>query len=287
MIQKADISCLSIRLGMFLLLISVSLSLSAQEDSTHMINDSIHTSSRTSFKLLPPDPFMERATYPLYPSDAYPYKPMNHPPEISLKKEIYLPYYTNPSPIFRGDYQTDGIIKQFRHGAFFGSGTQTSLPGIGRFNNASLGYQHVLNPKLALQLSVNAMKINMSHISGQAFSTSGALLHHPSYQVTLKFFGSYDIGNSYGMSTHRYGATMSVDMSDRFSMEVGAQRYYNAMRGRWETVPIVIPYYRFEKFKLGLDVGGLIYEILREAVFDKQNSSGPTLAPPRFSIPIR
>jgi len=272
---------------MFLLLISVSLSLSAQEDSTHMINDSIHTSSRTSFKLLPPDPFMERATYPLYPSDAYPYKPMNHPPEISLKKEIYLPYYTNPSPIFRGDYQTDGIIKQFRHGAFFGSGTQTSLPGIGRFNNASLGYQHVLNPKLALQLSVNAMKINMSHISGQAFSTSGALLYHPSDQVTLKFFGSYDIGNSYGMSTHRYGATMSVDMSDRFSMEVGAQRYYNAMRGRWETVPIVIPYYRFEKFKLGLDVGGLIYEILREAVFDKQNSSGPNLAPPRFSIPIR
>ena len=165
MIQKADISCLSIRLGMFLLLISVSLSLSAQEDSTHMINDSIHTSSRTSFKLLPPDPFMERATYPLYPSDAYPYKPMNHPPEISLKKEIYLPYYTNPSPIFRGDYQTDGIIKQFRPGAFFGSGTQTSLPGIGRFNNASLGYQHVLNPKLALQLSVNAMKIIMSHIS--------------------------------------------------------------------------------------------------------------------------
>ena len=287
MIQKADISCLSIRLGMFLLLISVSLSLSAQEDRTHMINESIHTSSRTSFKLLPPDPFMERATYPLYPSDAYPYKPMNHPPEISLKKEIYLPYYTNPSPIFRGDYQTDGIIKQFRHGAFFGSGTQTSLPGIGRFNNASLGYQHVLNPKLALQLSVNAMKINMSHISGQAFSTSGALLYHPSDQVTLKFFGSYDIGNSYGMSTHRYGATMSVDMSDRFSMEVGAQRYYNAMRGRWETVPIVIPYYRFEKFKLGLDVGGLIYEILREVVFDKQNSSGPTLAPPRFSIPIR
>ena len=49
MIQKADISCLSIRLGMFLLLISVSLSLSAQEDSTHMINDSIHTSSRSFF----------------------------------------------------------------------------------------------------------------------------------------------------------------------------------------------------------------------------------------------
>lgn len=97
MIQKADISCLSIRLGMFLLLISVSLSLSAQEDSTHMINDSIHTSSRTSFKLLPPDPFMERATYPLYPSDAYPYKPMNHPPEISRRISYINPPTSNPS----------------------------------------------------------------------------------------------------------------------------------------------------------------------------------------------
>ena len=54
MIQKADISCLSIRLGMFLLLISVSLSLSAQEDSTHMINDSIHTSSEPHLSFFHP-----------------------------------------------------------------------------------------------------------------------------------------------------------------------------------------------------------------------------------------
>jgi len=44
----------------------------------------------------------------------------------------------------------------------------------------------------------------MSHITGQAFSTSGAFLYHPSDRVTLKVFGSYDIRNSYGMSTHSY-----------------------------------------------------------------------------------
>ena len=27
------------------------------------------------------------------------------------------------------------------------------------------------------------------------------------------------------MDTHRYGATMSLDMSERFGMEVGVQRY--------------------------------------------------------------
>ncbi len=77
-------------------------------------------------------------------------------------------------------------------------------------------------------------------------------------------------------------------MSDRFGIEVGAQRYYNAMRGRWETVPVAIPYYRFEKFTLGLDVGGILYELLHNVVFDQRGgdyNSGPTIGPPRFSFP--
>lgn len=32
----------------------------------------------------------------------------------------------------------------------------------------------------------------------------------------------------------------------------------------------MIPYYHFDKFTLGLDVGGIIYEILRNAVLIKQ-----------------
>lgn len=168
----------------------------------------------------------------------------------------------------------------------FGSGGQTSVPGIGRFNNASLGYQHAFNQRLTLQFGVDAMKINMIHSTGQAFSTSGALRYQASDRVAFKVFGSYAIGNTYGMDTHRYGATMSLDMSERFGMEVGVQRYYDAYRGRWETVPVVIPYYNFDKFKLSLDVGGILYEILRNTVFDNRGGSGgATIAPPRFQMP--
>lgn len=234
------------------------------------------------------------ATINLLPEKAttYPVYPIEQPerlPRLSLRSGIYIPYQVNPSPLFKGDYNTNGALHQFAHGTLYGSGGQTSLAGIGRFNNASLGYQHIFNENFELQVRANAMKINMSHITGQALSTSGALLYHPSERVTFKLFGSYDIGNSYGMSTHSYGATMAVDMSDRFGMEMGVQRYYDAMSGRWETVPVVIPYYRFKKFTLGLDVGGIIYEILRDVVFDKDRGmgSGPTIAPPRFSIPIR
>lgn len=205
---------------------------------------------------------------------------------FSKKESLRLPYQTNPSLLFRGDYSTSGVLRQFPHGMLFGSGGQTSVPGIGRFNNASLGYQHAFNQRLTLQLGVDAMKINMIHSTGQAFSTSGALRYQASDRVAFKVFGSYAIGNTYGMDTHRYGATMSLDMSERFGMEVGVQRYYDAYRGRWETVPVVIPYYNFDKFKLSLDVGGILYEILRNTVFDNRGGSGgATIAPPRFQMP--
>lgn len=283
--KRISILWFPVRLGLFFLLITISQLLSAQEnrDSVHITLDGVPTKSLGTLEFAPLVLFPEKsATYPALTT-----KELNAMPQFSLKEKNGLPYYTNPSPLFRGDYSTDGVLKQFRHGVLFGSGKQTSVPGIGLFNNASLGYQHQFNDRLMLQLNANAMKINMPRINGQAFSTSGTLAYQVSDRVSFKFFGSYDIGNSYGMSTNQYGASMSIDMTDRFGMEMGVQRYYDSMRGRWETVPMVIPYYRFEKFKLGLDVGGILYEILRETVFDKQRNSGPTIGPPRFSMPIR
>lgn len=287
--QKVSIFWFPIYRGLFLLLFFIPQLLFAQEmnDSIPLIRD--HT-------FIKPKGLLQYSTLEVFPKKNVtkdflsPSKQPVHLPRFSRKGEIYIPYHINPSPRFRGDYRTDGVLHQFAHGTLFGSGGQTSIPGIGRINNAALGYQHVFNDRLSLQLQANAMKINMTHSTRQAFNTSGTLLYHTSDRVAFKLFGTYDIGNSYGMSTHSYGASVVVDMSDRFGMEVGAQRYYDAMRGRWETTPVVIPYYRFEKFTLGLDVGGLLYEILRNVVFDKRNGfdvGGPTIGPPRLSLPIR
>ena len=48
-------------------------------------------------------------------------------------------------------------------------------------------------------------------------------------------------------------------------MDVGVQRYYDVRQG-WRTVPMVVPSYKFRKFKLGIDVGGLFYEAVRSAI---------------------
>lgn len=285
--QTIGISWLPIHFGLFCLLILAPQLLFAQEDNARVTFDSLRIKPEVNFQLpkLQPVPPSQSAAYPLPPAMELPQLP-----KFTLEESSVLPYHTNPSPLFKGDYSTDGILMRFPNSALIGSGSQTSVPGIGRFNEASLGYLYAINPRLALQVNINAMKINMSRITGQAFSASGALTYRASDRVSFKVFGSYDIGNSYGMSTHSYGGTMSLDMSDRFGVEMGVQRYYDAMRGRWETVPIVIPYYKFEKFTLGLDVGGILYEILRNVVFDKRGGgydSGPTIAPPRPEFRIK
>lgn len=283
--HQAGISWLSIHWGLLFLFISVSQLLSGQEgNNTRITREYMKLKLEGGWQLSPSDVYPEKTTTdPVYPSS----KQLGDSPAFALKEEIRLPYQPNPSLLFRGDFRTNGVIKKFAHGEVSGSGEQMSMPGIGRFNNASLGYRYIFNDRLSLQLRANAMKINMAHITGQAFSTSGMLTYRASDRVAFNFFGSYDIGRSYGMSTDRYGVTMSLDMSERFGMEVGVQRYYDNMRGRWETVPVAIPYYNFDHFKLGFDVGGVLYEILRNAFFDKDRGVGPTIGPPRFSFPVK
>lgn len=281
--RNIKISCFEIRSGLFLLLTFISQLLLAQEDSTRFARDSVQIkpeSGMYSPLKLSPEKFISSPLLKPEYSDSL--------PDFSLKESLDLPYQTNPSLLFRGDYRTNGILMQSRYGTLYGSGGQTSVPGIGRFNEAELLYQHMLNKNLMFQVGMDAMKINMPYITGQTFSASGALTYQASDRVAFKVFGSYAIGKTYGMNTHTYGASMTLDMSERFGMEVGVQRYYDSMRGRWETVPMVIPYYKFDKFKLGLDVGGILYEILRSTVFEnKGNMGSPTIAPPRFQVPLR
>lgn len=281
--RNAFASFPGICLWVCLLLFSVPQLLSAQEDSARMVRDSVPLSPVLDEPLSAPLSF---APEQITPAAVLRMGQSASLPRFSLNNPLYLPYYTNPSPLFKGDYDTGGVMRQFSHGALLASGGQTTLPGIGRFNEASLGYRHDFSPNLSLQLGVDAMKVNMMHAAGQAFSTSGTLLYRPSDRVSLQVFGSYAPGNTYGMKTHQYGASISMDMSERFGVEVGVRRYYNSMSGQWETVPIVVPYYNFDNFKLGLDVGGILYEVLRNVVFrDKMNSGGPTLAPPRLQLP--
>ena len=192
------------------------------------------------------------------------------------------PYYLNPSPMFKGDYSTSGVLGRVGGGYFFGAGSQTSVPGIGRFNAATLGWQKQLNDRLQLQVMADAVKINTAHFTGQSFGLSGQMFWQVQDRLYFRTFGGVGFGDFLGRPSYGFGGTMGFDVTERFGMEVGAQSYYNSLTGRWEVLPVVAPYYKFDKFKLQIDFGPILFEIIRGAIQKSRGGGhreGPTIMP--------
>lgn len=200
---------------------------------------------------------------------------------IPLTLPLMLPYAVNPSPMFSGDYATSGVLSASDRGVLYGSGSQTTLPGLGRMNNAALGYRYYISPLLVFQLEAAAMKMTLPYSSGMSFGTSGKLTYQLADNLAVNAFGSYYAGRTFGMNSHSFGGSLTVNLTERFSLEAGVQRRYNPFRSGWETVPVLVPTYQFNRMKLGMDVGGLLYELLHRAVIDKKNlkMGNPTIAP--------
>ena len=197
--------------------------------------------------------------------------------ELKLFNPLVQPIITNKNLMFLGDYNAGGLL--FPN--IYAAGSQESIPGIGVINKASFTYFTRLNQYFDIQASVGAAKYNINRV-GNAFDVSGMLTYHASDVLSFSVFGSYAGRTPFGIFDRRYGGTMGYKVSDKFRMEMGVQRVYDPYRGRWETVPIFIPSLKVGKVELGLDVGGLVYEILRECVFDKhhKNENRNMIIPP-------
>lgn len=182
--------------------------------------------------------------------------------DFKLEKPFYVSsYYVNSSPMFMGDYDAFGQFSPY----FYGRGMQTTIPGIGRVNQMMFIYQREINDFLDIYAGVNAAKYTFPYSVGQSFGVSGAMMFHPVDKFHLTVFGAYSPDNRYNLNRTYYGAAVGYDFTNRLGVDVGVQRYYDVRQG-WRTVPMVVPSYKFRKFKLGIDVGGLFYEAVKSAI---------------------
>ena len=182
--------------------------------------------------------------------------------DFRQERPFYIPtYYVNPSPMFMGDYNAFGQFSPY----FYGRGMQTTIPGIGRVNQMMFIYQREINDFLDIYAGVNAAKYTFPYSVGQSFGVSGGMTLHPADDFHLTVFGAYSPDNRYNLNRTYYGATVGYDFTNRFGVDVGVQRYYDVRQG-WRTAPMVAPSYKFRKFKLDIDVGGLFYEAVRSAI---------------------
>lgn len=111
--QKVSISQLPIRFGesFFCCIWFRNHSLQQENnDSTHILRNGAS---------ITPDDVLKQANINLFPEKSTTYSlyspgQLEHIPRFSLKRDISLPYQTNPSLLFRGDYSTGGVLPSIR-----------------------------------------------------------------------------------------------------------------------------------------------------------------------------
>lgn len=147
---------------------------------------------------------------------------------------------------------------------------------------SSFSYGHAANAYLVqqfdrLQLS-GSLGVNKSLVNGYGITNglSGSLNldYYLNRNVSLHAFGSAHYSGFLtplpDFSTYSFGGFVTLNTNNqKWAVDLGARTFYNPMNGRWETIPIAMPYYNLNGAKLGFDFGSLIYGLMRSAAESK------------------
>lgn len=201
-----------------------------------------------------------------------------------------VPDETREVPVVRGGYditssrQNGGVFRLWKGAALGVYGSTDHMPGLLDLNTGSLALHQDFG-RLHMTFSANANKywMPMQSMLTTQYGFSGHVSYDVNEWMVLHAFGNYYLGDlrmppaisPYAYSTS-YGGYADVRFGEHWGANLGAQRYLNPMNGRWETDPIVTPYYKFNNgAKLELPLGHLLKEIIWGSPND-----GPIMMPP-------
>lgn len=162
-----------------------------------------------------------RASDVEYPFDAPHANDSITMPLPSVPSGYIPPYYINPSPLFKGDYSTAGVILYGRYSLLYGSGNRSTLPGIGVQTEAGLAYVRQLSDRLYMQATVNATKLSMMHMTRIAAEFGGNLTYRVQDHFRINVFGGKGVGMFPNWTDWYYGGSLDFDLGERFSLELG------------------------------------------------------------------
>ncbi|MDE5555606.1 MAG: hypothetical protein K2J10_10555 [Muribaculaceae bacterium] len=184
---------------------------------------------------------------------------------------------------------TPGVarISSWRNGHLYAAGGIQTMPGLMAINSGSLNVEQNFGN---LNVNVYGVATKYGYFNGlqTSYGFGGALTYKFSEKVSATVFGEYHSGvrmNNPAMAGYvnipRFGGYIDYSFSERFGVEVGAQGYQSMMTNRIEAQPIVRPYFRVSKNnKIGIDIGGILYQVLNSRGSQYNQSRNPTIGPP-------
>ena len=188
------------------------------------------------------------------------------------------------------NYAIAGIapIATWESGAFYAAGSRAAMPGLMGIESGSLNISQQIG-NVTFTGSLNADKYGYYRGLNTTYGVSGNMVWRINDTFSLTVFGSHSFNSMYinpqtlpYMRASGYGGYLGINLHEHWGVNVGARRVYNSGTGRWETIPIMEPYYRLNKRDvIGVDLGGILYEVIR-ANHDKHfgGPRNPTIGPP-------
>lgn len=184
------------------------------------------------------------------------------PTRIALAKEMPMQYSLR--------FTEDSYLASWSGGGVVASGSMTQLPGLMGIESGRVALIQQFD-RLSLSLSVSADKYGYFRGLQTGYGVGLNINYRFAPNLSLTLFGNYyspvrplTPAMAGYMNSSNFGGYLSYDFAPHWGVSVGAQTERSFYNGRWETRPIVMPYYKIsDDVKIGADVGGIIYEVLR------------------------
>lgn len=179
------------------------------------------------------------------------------------------------------------IFPLWSNGALVASGSKTEMPGFMAIDNGRLSLVQQFGN---LTLTAYGEAAHYGYFRGMATSWGfgGSASYKFSERLSLTLFGSYSTSVAMPnpamagyVGVPNFGGYFNYRFSDHWGVKLGAQTYRSMVTNNWENQPMAIPYYRFDNGQeIGIDVGGILYNIIRNNSHKHMGPRNPVIGPP-------
>ncbi len=223
-------------------------------------------------------------------------------PTLNTYQEKYDEYrdsigaHDMPNIYYPKNYPGNATMLRWYNGALVAAGRTDVFPGLMNMESAILNFHQQLG-RFTLTAYGSATKIGYFRGLSTQWGYGGSLSYQISDNVSVTGFGSYatrsritqpamlgfiDYPNFGGFVDYHFGES-------HWGVKAGAQSYYSLGSRHWDTQPILMPYYRTSSgVDLGIDVGGILYNILENCINKGNNNyggGGNNFSPQQSKIP--
>lgn len=166
--------------------------------------------------------------------------------------------------------------------------SRQSLPGLMGIESAT-ATARFSNERLSFEPHAQVIRYGYLHGVQTSYGIGATIGYNISDRLSLTVFGSYFTPTHAPtpaiagyMQTSRIGGYATWRINERWSLSAGAQTINTpSVINKWQTVPILIPTYHVNsKVSLGVDIGGILYDIAESIIDNHSRDSGPTFRAP-------